>query len=72
MIKGKTILITSNCQCLKLRNMWNVGTSDLPREPDNCTKGNWQYTSIPLRKGEKPNKSLEEISCSNNRDKPAK
>ena len=51
MIKGKTILITSNCQCLKLRNMWNVGTSDLPREPDNCTKGNWQYTSIPLRKG---------------------
>ena len=51
MIKGKTILITGNCQCLKLRNMWNVGTSDLPREPDNCIKGNWQYTSILLRKG---------------------
>ena len=31
--------------------MWNVGTSDLPQEPDNCTKGNWQYTNIPLRKG---------------------
>ena len=51
MIKGKTILITGNCQCLKPRNMWNVGTSDLPQELDNCTKGNWQYTSIPLRKG---------------------
>ena len=51
MIEGKTILITGNCQCLKLRNMCNVGTSYLPREPDNCIKGNWQYTSIPLRKG---------------------
>ena len=38
MIEGKTILITGNCQCLKLRNMWNVGASDLPREPDNCIK----------------------------------